>query len=152
MAIIEIKPRLYDRPDKPDIEKHVTDLAYNGRFRYAIIAVDENTLLIKDCYLNRSDEFKRMPLEAICHIFDIIRDPDLVPGIEYREAVFKNLINLIPGEKAKAFCEKNRAAAMMRDDESFYFANEDVEDELFDCLLEKFEGEKICRYTSLSSL
>ena len=36
--------------------------------------------------------------------------------------------------------------------ESFYFDDENLEDELFDCFLKKFEGEKICRYTSLSSL
>lgn len=152
LAIIEIKPNLYDRHDRLDIERHVTNLAYNGQFRYAIIAVDANTLLIKDCYLNKNDEFKRMKLEAICHAFEIIRNPDYVPGKEYREAVFEKLKELMPGEKAKAFYKKNRAAAMMRDEDSFYFANEDLEDGLFDCFLKKFDDEKICRYTSLSSL
>jgi len=152
LAIIEIKPNLFNRPDKSDIERHVTDLAYNGQFRYAIIAVDEHTLMLKDCYLNKRDEFKRMTLETICHAFEVIRNPSLVPGIEYREAVFGLLRELIPGEKAQAFCEKNRATVMMRDEDSFYFDDENLEDELFDCFLKKFEGEKICRYTSLSSL
>ena len=152
LAIIEIKPNLFNRPDKSDIERHVTDLAYNGQFRYAIIAVDEHTLMLKDCYLNKRDEFKRMTLETICHAFEVIRNPNLVPGIEYREAVFGLLRELISGEKAQAFCEKNRATVMMRDEESFYFDDENLEDELFDCFLKKFEGEKICRYTSLSSL
>ena len=39
----------------------------------------------------------------------------------------------------------------MIDDFTFFFKNEDVEDELFDCLLRRFDENKVCRYTSLPS-
>lgn len=47
LAIIEIKPRLYQRPDRKDTEDQVTNMAFYEGFRFAIIAVDENTLYIK---------------------------------------------------------------------------------------------------------
>ena len=154
LAIIEVKPRFYQGESRVDAENQVTELAYSEGFRYAIIAVDEEILLLKDCFLNKNNKFKKFSLEAICHIFEIIRNPDLVPGKEYRDAVFKKLVEMTTNAKDKviAFKDRNRAATMMRDEESFFFEREDVEDELFECFLKKFEGDKVCRYTSLASL
>lgn len=154
LAIIEVKPGFYKGGRRAEVENRVTELAYFERFRYAIIAVDKETLLLKDCFLNKDNKFEKFSLEEICRIFEIIRNPVFVPGEAYRDAVFKRLVEL--GSNAKdmvmAFKDRNRAATMMRDEDSFFFEREDVEDELFECFLKKFDGDKVCRYTSLASL
>lgn len=154
LAIIELKPNMLKNHHRAEAEAQVTNLAYNEDFRYAIIAVDEDTFFLKDCFLNKNDEFKKMAIETICNIFEIIRNPYLVPGKEYRDAVFQKLEEIAKGNsvRVKAFNKKNRATTIMIDETSFFFEKEEVEDELFDCFLKKFSGDKVCRYTSLASL
>ena len=55
-------------------------------------------------------------------------------------------------EKYLNFKEKYSGTDFLIDDYSFSFKDEKVEDELFDCLLKRFEKVKVCRYTSLHSL
>lgn len=137
LAIIDVRPGFRKAGSRVYAESQVTDLAYSEGFRYAIIAVDEKTLLLKDCFLNKNNKFKKLSLEAICNIFEVIRNPDFVPGKEYRDAVFEKLFEKVTDTKdvVEAFKNRNRAATMMRDDESFFFENEVVEDELFECFL-----------------
>lgn len=154
LAIIELKPNLLKSHFLADAESQVTDLAYNEKYRYAIIAVDEDTFFLKDCFLNKNDDFKKLAVDTICDIFEAIRNPYHVPGNEYRDAVFEKLVELTKGDsdRVKAFNKNNRAATIMIDDTSFFFEKEEVEDELFGCFLQKYTGDKVCRYTSLASL
>lgn len=154
LAIVEVKPGIDYSHHRQEAETQVTNLAYNEGFRYAIIAIDVATFWLKDCFLNKNDVFKKMSFQTICDVFEIIRDPYHVVGKEYRDAVFNKLAEITKGDndKIEVFKERNRAATFMIDDDTFFFEKDTVEDELFECLLQRFEGEHVCRYTSLASL
>lgn len=162
LAIVDIRSENALRKQKREIENWITCYAYREDFRYAIIAVEDKEFWIKDCFLNNNDEFKKLSLDAICHILETIRNPYLVPGKEYRDAVFEKIEECLndkewKGDKERksslpAFKEKHKAMAFMRDETRFFFNDESIEDELFECFIKAFEGKKVCRYTSLSSL
>lgn len=104
------------------------------------------------------DNYKPMALEVICDILDKVRDSHIVANVGYRKGLFGWLDDMFPSisddanKKYLSFKEKNSKTGFLIDDETFFFQNEELEDELFDCLLRRFEEDEVCRYTSLPSL
>lgn len=158
LAIVEVKTEKAYQQDKEGVEKEVTNLAIKEGFRFAIIASDEKTFRIKDRFSVKVMDYKPMALEVICHVLDTVRDTHHIANIGYREGLFgwlDDIFSVISDDANKkylSFKEKNSETKFLIDDETFFFQKEEVEDELFGCLLRRFEEDEVCRYTSLSSL
>ncbi len=153
LAIIEIKPFLKQPEDLLRAEEQVKILASTGGFMWAIVATDENSFHMNDCILNKNSLFKEYTLDAICSLFMGLAAPYNADDKVYINRVLGKLKELSKGkiDKIKEFIARNIESKIMVDDTSFYFENGEVEDELFECFINRFEGDKLCRYTSLSS-
>lgn len=161
IAVIEVKVGLQSGSIRNLIENQLTNLASLAGFRYAIIAQDEDKFLLKDCYSNENNTFDALSIHDICKKIveaGTIRNGELEI---YRDAVFdklKKLFNEIEkqfedrNKKMRSFINKYKGASMEMDEDSFYFTDKKVEDKLFECFLEKFVGDRVCRYTSLPSV
>lgn len=174
LAIVDVKCGYSSCKHRQKAEQQVSGYALKYRYRYAIIASDDGKFWFKDCYLNVDERFAERPLEHIAYVLDIVNKPERFPGVEYREALFKAIELFLDEEGKKDYKEiknhnsssynrrkkltnlqdflvKYRSTLIRYDETSFYFDMESVEDALFECFLKAFKGEKVCRYTSLSS-
>ncbi len=155
VAIVEVKLRNSYEHDTININNYVTELAFHEKVRYAIIAVDNDKFYLKDCISDKNGVFKSYLFVDICQtILHMKDDVSKVVGKDYNDALFGflNSTSDCTNGKIKDFITKYENTSLVEDEKHFFFEREGVEDDFFKCFLKEFEGNKVCRYTSLSSL
>lgn len=178
LAVIEVKAHIFKNESRIIYaQEQVNRYASIEGSRYAIIAGENNYFSIRDCTSN-SGIFRETTFEKICELLERKNDQQIADNDKYRDGLFGLIkdffinvdstdstidgVQISSDNKSYTVYEKNKnlisfmnhhnQLSFIIEGRYFYFEDESIEDVFFQCLVKKFNGKEVCRYTSLASL